>query len=410
VHQTLPTLITAVLYVDTMRFTTKVLPSRTANLFVLTLNNPKALHALSLDMMHFFQDILKECYADDSVGALLVKSNTTGMKTKAFCAGGDVKRVYRSCLEEQDSNALGQGKPGLDSAEFFRQEYIVNHMMATATKPQISLWDGIVMGGGVGISVHGKYRIATENTILAMPETNIGLFPDVGSMFWMPKMLPHSVATYMALTGHRLEAADLLYTGIATHYIPSARLDDLESALSTASKSFKPTERAEDFAAPVLMSFHEQPPMDPHDSYLAQERPAIDKVFGILSDRSKGVEDVVESLENSNSDFGRKTAGILNKMSPTSLKVTLEGLRRGKDMSRIGDDLCMEFRMSQACMRIGSDFHDGIRAALVDKDRNPQWQPATLAEVTEQIVESYFLPIEYEWEIPVTKTKISSNL
>lgn len=404
-----------------MRFTTKLLPSRSGNLGVLLLNNPKPLHALTLDMMHCFQDILKQWYQDDSMAAILVKANGADTKVPVFCAGGDVKQVYLSGMNvnttatdgDDDGSKLsittithGQGVPGLDTAEFFRQEYYVNHMLATGNKPQISFWDGIVMGGGVGISIHGKYRVATENTVFAMPETAIGLFPDVGSMYWMPRLLMNnqkqqwSIATYLALTGRRLKAPDLIQTGLATHYVPSAKLGDLEAGLVLASQK----RETEDVAAPVLLSFHEHPPGEP-----TLDRAAIERAFG--GDNTT-VEAIVETLQGmQDTDFGRTTLETLMKMSPTSLKVTLEGLRRGAVCQSITQDLTMEYRMSQASMRPGSDFYEGIRAVLIDKDNNPKWSPALLKDVTDDAVASYFAPIEHEWAIPselrIKQTKTS---
>jgi enoyl-CoA hydratase/carnithine racemase len=376
-----------------IRFTTKLMPSRSGNLGVLRLNNPKPLHALTLGMCHCLQDVLPSWYADETLAAVLVKSSSES-KVPAFCSGGDVKSVYMSGIN--DDGKHGQGVPELETADFFRQEYMVNHLLATAPKPQISLWDGIVMGGGVGLSIHGKYRVATENTVFAMPETGIGLFPDVGSMYWMPKLLSEGVAVYLALTGKRLKAPDLLYTGMATHYIPSKRLEDLERALVLSAG--KKDNRS--FVPPVLMSFHEMPPDDPRQSMLAKQHKVIDNVFGVLSDPQSRVEDIVDSLEKLDTDFGRETLATLDKMSPTSLKITLEGLRRGSTMQTVGEDLRMEYRMAQACMRPGSDFYEGIRAVLVDKDNAPVWNPASLQDVTDEMVESYFAPIEHEWEIP----------
>jgi len=219
-------------------------------------------------------------------------------------------------------------------------------------------------------------------------------------------MLPQGVAVYLALTGNRIRAPDLLYTGLATHYIPSQRLEDLEHALVLASNTLKPTDKTENVVAPVLMSFHEMPPDDPRESMLFQQRQVIEDVFGILADAKLGVQDIVDSLEKVDTDFARETLGMLEKASPTSLKVTLEGLRRGAAMPTIGNDLQMEFRVAQSFMRPKADFYEGIRARLVDKDNAPVWNPSTLAEVTDDMVESHFAPIEHEWEIP-TITRIS---
>jgi len=380
-----------------MRFTTKILPSVSGNLGIIELNNPKALHALTLDMVHAMQDVYSEWHKASSIKAILLKgSKDTSRHT--FCAGGDVKQVYASIVGQQEHQHLhGHGITGLYSSEMFRQEYIVNHAIATSTTPQISLWDGVVMGGGVGISIHGKYRVATQHTTLAMPETAIGIFPDVGSMYWMPRMLKGGLSAYVALTGARLGPSDLLYTGLATHYVASERLEDLQVALVEATKHLKETEMTKDVVAPVLMSFHEMPPMNPRESFVAKHKQVINDVFA----GSDSIELIVAKLNDLDSEFGRKTLKTMNAMSPTSLKVTLEGLKRGAQMNNIGEDLQMEFRMMQRFMLTGSDAIEGIRAVLVDKDQAPNWNPATLADVTDDMVQSYFEPLgENDWVIP----------
>ena len=393
------------------------------------LNNPKPFHALSLDMLHALQDTLVWWKQDRGMKAILLKSNKESKKP-AFCAGGDVKSIYQSLLSDPAGTVHGQAVPGLESSEFFRQEYIVDHALATQAcggKPQITFWDGIVMGGGVGISIHSKYRIATEHTVFAMPETAIGLFPDVGSCYWMPRLLSDGVAVYLALTGQRLKARDLLYCGIATHYVPSARLDDLEQALITATESLKSTSTMEDPLDAVLKSFvHDaenkrdsdaeiqkvaigktfgaepasSASLVKQESLLEQHEAIIEQVFGpAIKNPNHTIEVICDSLAALDDDFGRSTLTALGKMSPTSLKVTLEGLRRGAQQPTLEADLAMEYRMTQHFMRPGSDFREGIRAALVDKDNNPKWNPSTLAEVTDEIVDSYFAPIEHEWEL-----------
>lgn len=398
-----------IIIISIMRFTTKLLPSRSGNLGVILLNNPKPFHALSLDMMHAFQDVIKAWYADNSMAAILVKSSKD-TKKPAFCAGGDIKGIYDNLVtSKNDKDVHGQGVPGIPSSEFFRQEYLVDYALATAPShiPQVSIWDGIVMGGGVGISIHGKYRVATENTLFAMPETGIGLFPDVGSMYWMPRMLSDGMAVYLALTGRRLTAPDLLYCGLATHYVPSTQLDELEAALITASQKLQPTATSENSIAPVLLSFHSMPSTDPQNSDLAKQKAIIEKVFGpALQNKNHGVEAICDDLAklgDDDDDFGTKTLSTLEKMSPTSLKVTLEGLRRGAQQPTLGDDLVMEFRMAQHCMS-GPDFREGVRAALVDKDGKPQWNPASLTDVTDDMVNAFFEPIQHEWEIPTSSS------
>jgi len=375
-----------------MRFTPQLLPSRSGNLGIIRLNNAKALNALTINMIECMQDVLEQYHQDPSLKALLVTAAEA--KRPAFCAGGDVKSIYE--------DTVTGGEKANAKSEFFKQEYKVDYAIATWDKPQISLWDGLVMGGGAGISIHGKYRVSTENTTFAMPETAIGFFPDVGSLWWMPRMLLPPMARYIALTGARLKAPDLLYSGLATHYVPSSRLSELEKALVDVTLK----EGEGDVVASVLMSFHEDPPTKPQDSFLAQHKRSITAAF----ENATTVEEIIVGLENLDSDFGKETLDTLAKMSPTSLKVTLEGLKRGGYTTSIGEDLQMEYRISQAFMREGSDFYRGIRAALVDKDGNPGWSPAKLEDVTAEEVESYFAPLGEgkEWEIPSTKK--TSNL
>mmetsp|Transcript_12550 Transcript_12550/g.26560 ORF Transcript_12550/g.26560 Transcript_12550/m.26560 type:complete len:378 (+) Transcript_12550:74-1207(+) len=367
-----------------MRFTTKLLPSRTNNLGVLLLNNPKPLHALTRDMVDCMGDVLGEWKNDPTLKVILIKSSSKGLKRPAFCAGGDVKSVYMQGLDVQNQPGKEAEKP----EDFFRYEYKVNHEIATCidTIPIVSLWDGIVMGGGVGISIHGKYRVATERTVFAMPECRIGLFPDVGSMWWMTRLLKQrSVANYLALTGEQMEPADLLYTGLATHYIPSNRLEDLEYALAEASNK---NER--DVVASILMSFHESIPID--NCHLAVNRDIIKSTFG-----AESVEELFVNLDEADTEFTKSALDTLKQMSPTSMKVTMEGLNRGAKCRTIGDDLIMEYRMARAFVQPGSDFYEGIRSVLVDKDHSPKWKPATLEEVTDNMVQKFFSPIEKEW-------------
>ena len=260
------------------------------------------------------------------------------------------------------------------------------------------------MGGGVGISIYGQYRVATEHALFAMPETGIGLFPDVGSLYWMPRLLAQhpGLAVYLALTGARLKAPDLVYCGLATHYVPSAQLPALEAALVKATtQQSSSLASAESIVEPVLSAFHEKPPVEPQASSLAQNQQAIAAVFGpALDDKQYGVENICAALQQRNDDFGRTTLETLATLSPTSLKVTLEGLRRGAAVATLGEDLVMEYRLAQHCMLPGSDFREGVRATLVDKDGKPQWNPSTLEAVTDEMVQAFFAPIAHEWEIP----------
>lgn len=293
-----------------MRFTTKLLPSLSGNIGILQLNHPKALNALAMEMIDCFTDTLDQWYYPKSqVRCIIVKAaEDEERKTKIFCAGGDVKAMYTSRMETQkdDNHRHGYGHEGLATADFFRKEYNINYRLATSKRiPQISLWNGVVMGGGAGISVHGKYRVATEHALFAMPETGLGLFPDVGSFYWMPRILKGGLPAYVALTGYRLSPEELVYTGLATHYVPSNQLADLERSLVDAS-TMKDTALTDPFAA-VLMRYHEKPPTDPRESVLAKRRPEIDQVFDIRGDNSSvTMEGICQKLEQLNKTKRRK--------------------------------------------------------------------------------------------------------
>ncbi|KAL9187910.1 hypothetical protein ACHAXT_006288 [Thalassiosira profunda] len=370
-------------------FTTQLLPSVSSRLGILQLNNPASLNALTLEMIRSMTPTLQAWHTAGVRCTLMVGTpyEKDGKRKPAFCAGGDVKAVYLAGVSGDD-RAL--------TADFFAEEYRLNRLIATQPPhmPQVSVWDGVVMGGGVGLSVHGKYRVATENTLFAMPECKIGLFPDVGGSWWIPRLKLYNqrqekgmvggVGNYLALTGARLKGDDLIYAGIATHYVQSNQLEEMQRALVEATKG---EDTLGDCAASVLMSYHDHS-IDLDASFLSKNREDIDEAF----DGKDSMEEIFASLESmgEDSEFGQSTLNTLQHMSPTSMKVTLEGLKRGAQARTIGEALQMEYRIVQGCMRDGGDFYEGIRAALVDKDGNPQWSPSSLSEVTEEIVESYF--------------------
>ena len=394
--------------------TTKLLPSRSSNLGIFELNNPSTLNSLDLDMVRSINHVLPQWQSDATLRATLMIGRH-GTKRPCFCAGGDVKSVYMSgkglsgnAVDEEaaQSHQHGYGHRGLLTADFFREEYQMNHTLATQdhdNMPQVSIWDGVVMGGGVGLSLHGKYRVCTENTLFAKPETAIGLFPDVGGMWWLSRM-KGGLGNYIALTGQRLKADDLLYAGLATHHVPADKLEELKSALVAATDTGDDW-KGGDCIASTLMAFHDESNINKNDSFLAKNRAEIDQAF---DGKEKKVEDILSTLEtmaNSGSTFATKTIETLFKMSPTSLKVTQEGIRRGSELASIGEVLKMEYRMSQAFMRDGSDFYEGIRAVLVDKDQNPKWNPTSLDEVTDDVVSSHFESLgEHELELLPVKT------
>ncbi|MDF3075503.1 MAG: enoyl-CoA hydratase [Alphaproteobacteria bacterium] len=325
------------------------------------LNRPKALNALTLPMVRLIGPQMDKWAGDMAVKAVVI----SGAGDRAFCAGGDVAEIYRRKM-------VGDISLGRD---FFREEYIVNRAIFRFPKPWIALLDGITMGGGVGLSVHGRFRIVTEKFLFAMPETGIGLFPDVGGGHFLPR-LPGQLGMYLALTGQRLKAADGLYCGVATHFVSSDRILALQQALETMSGEGDGAVEA------VLEKFT----ADAGAATLPPHRTMIDHHFG-----RDTVDSIVSSLAKDSSEWAQKTAGALARLSPTSMKITFKQIRDGGSMS-FEDIMTMEYRMSQGCMN-GHDFYEGVRAVLIDKDNAPKWQPATLAEVGEDIVARHFAPV-----------------
>ena len=330
----------------------------------ITLNRPKALNALTLDMIRAIMPQLQDWRDDPTIKAVVI----VGAGDRAFCAGGDVRAVYEA----------GRNGGSL-TAEFFRDEYRLNRMIHVFPKPYVALIDGITMGGGVGLSVHGSHRVATEKTMLAMPETGIGLFPDVGGTYFLPR-LPGELGLFLALSGWRLGAADALYCGLATDFVKSEDIPDLLEAFATASWA------GDSDAERVVDEIIEGMQSDSETASLASRRDLIDRCFAKPS-----VEAILDALDAEPDDWAAKVAGIIRRQSPTSLKVTFAQVRKGGAMP-FDRAMVEEYRMSQAFMA-GPDFYEGIRAVLIDKDQQPKWQPGDLASVTPEIVEGHFLSL-----------------
>lgn len=340
----------------------EILLEQEGSLGVITLNRPKALNALTLGMYRVFDPQLVRWGEDPGIEALLVR----GAGDRAFCAGGDVRAIYDA----------REAKGSVDyKADFFREEYCLIQRVHRFPKPYIALVDGIAMGGGCGVSINGSHRIATERTIFAMPEVHIGLFPDVAASRFL-NLCPGRAGLYLALTGTRVRAADALYCGFATHYVPQARVGELTGALAMLDWR---RERARDQVDAVLARFA----ADPGPAQLPQLQPAIERCFGAAS-----VEAIVAALERESSDWARDALAAMARASPLSLKITFRQLQLGRGMT-VEQALALEYRMTQHVMA-GHDFFEGIRAALVDRDQRPRWQHAGLAEVTAAEVESYF--------------------
>ncbi|XP_077393683.1 3-hydroxyisobutyryl-CoA hydrolase, mitochondrial [Festucalex cinctus] len=340
----------------------EVLLEKVGRAGVITMNRPKVLNALNLTMIRSIYPQLKKWEGDSDTDLVIIK----GAGGKAFCAGGDVRAI---------TAAAKVGDPL--SQVFFREEYILNNAIGTCRKPFVAFIDGITMGGGVGLSVHGRFRVATERTMFAMPETALGLFPDVGGGYFLPR-LRGKLGLFLALTGFRLRGRDVHAAGIATHFVHSNKMSDLENELLSLSSP-----SAENISK-VLDSFHKESGLDCDQPFVLDKHMSdIDRLFN-----SSSMEGVMHNLKADGSQFAKKQMETLSKMSPTSLKLTFRQLQLGATLS-LQDVLVMEYRLSQACMR-GIDFHEGVRAVLVDKDQNPKWKPATLEEVTDGSVEECF--------------------
>lgn len=326
-----------------------------ANKAVITLNRPKALNAINLDMVRQITSALTKWQGNKDL--VIIK----GVGDKSFCAGGDVR-------------AIVDNGPVESSRNFFREEYRLNDLIGSYKPDYIAIIDGITMGGGVGLSVHGKYRVATERTMFAMPETAIGLFPDVGGGYFLPR-LQGQLGLYLGLTGFRLKGEDVVKAGVATHYVPSEKLDDLEKEL------FKSKNSSE--VESVLNKFHVK---SPTEFVLAKSINQINLCFSAAT-----VEGIIANLEKDGSEWAIATLKTLAKMSPTSLKVTKKQLEIGAN-SDLRQCLKMEFRMAVHSV-IDSDFKEGVRAMLVDRDQNPKWNPAKLSDVTDCQVNRFFGPL-----------------
>lgn len=339
---------------------------------VIVLNRPKVLNALNISMVQKIYPILKEW--ETSKKLVIIE----GAGEKAFCAGGDIKSLVLA-LNEPKGETLG--------AEFFRKEYTLNYLIGTYNKPYIALINGITMGGGVGLSVHGKYRIATEKTLFAMPETAIGLFPDVGGSYFLPR-LKGKLGLYLGLTGHRLKGIDVLLAGIATHFVPSEKLADLKRDLLALQNT--------DTVEEILNKY--QPKLN-HEFSLAPHMSQIENCFSAPS-----VEEIIKRLKKDNSEWAQKNAEILLKMSPSSLKVSKKAIDEGNEKS-LAECLEIEYRLAYTSLSRDSDFYEGVRALLLDKDQKPVWKPSSLADVTDEYINKRFaiLPAEKELKLRASK-------
>lgn len=341
---------------------------------LVTLNRPRALNALTHDMVRRLSRALALWKDDPSIGAVLVRA----VPGRAFCAGGDIRAIVETVRRD-----------GVDeAARFFFDEYRMNWRIRHFPKPYVALVDGITMGGGVGISVHGSHRIVTENTVFAMPETGIGFFPDVGGTWFLPR-LPDRLGFHLGLTGERLRAAECVALGLAGHFVRAERLGDLVDRLCAL-----PASRFPDAVDDVLAGFA----VDPGSESLAELRPVVASVYEAAS-----FADLVGRLEAEPSGFGARTLAVFAEKSPLSLRVTFEQLRHG---ARLAFEDCMrlEYRIVHRFLACG-EFAEGVRALVIDKDRRPRWKYGDWREVPAEEVEEFLAPLAkgdlaFDWEGP----------
>ena len=335
------------------------------------LNRPQAIHALTQAMCSAMIERLVLWAADPAITAVMIDhaSSRDGdpKSSRGFCAGGDIRMAAESGTVD-----------GVAASAFFAEEYRLNHLLFTYAKPVIAFMDGIVMGGGVGISQPARYRIATERTLYAMPETGIGLFPDVGGGWYLSR-LPGRTGEFLALTGARLDGAECLALGIVTHYVPSERLDALKHAILADPSAIEG----------LLPAAAETPP----PARISGNRARIDRLFA--SDR---YEDILAALAAEGSKWALKERATLATKSPTSCKVSLRLFAQGRTHSDFADEMRVEYRVAtRICRR--HDFIEGVRALIIDKDNTPRWDPATPESVTDELLDAIFAPLpeDEEW-------------
>lgn len=324
------------------------------SLGLITLNRPKALNALTLSMVRKIHPKLKEWENDSSIKYVLIKAQGE----KAFCAGGDIRALHDWGKNNEDE-AIG----------FYREEYTLNQYIKRYPKPYISLVNGIVMGGGVGLSVHGSHRIAGENYSFAMPETGIGLFPDVGGSFFLSR-LKYEAGTYLALTGSRIKAADAIFLKTATNFVKSENFSSIINDLSKGERD----------PGDIINNYSSSPDEESEFEMISD--------FSLKNFKGNTIEEIIDNLKNNNSDLARKILSIIGTKSPTSLKVALRSLQLGRKNS-FEDCMKMEFRMVNKVMN-DHDFYEGVRALIIDKDNKPSWSPKSIEDVDDGFVDEFF--------------------
>jgi enoyl-CoA hydratase len=325
-----------------------------------TLNRPKAINSLNQSMIDGLRAVLTAWEQDAAIDAVVL----SGAGERGLCAGGDVVAIYHSALAE-----------GVEARRFWRDEYLMNAQIGRFPKTYVALMDGIVMGGGVGVGAHANTRVVTDTSKVALPEVGIGFIPDVGGAYLLSRA-PGSLGLHAALTGAPFSGADAIALGFADHFVPHDKLDTLRQAI------------AADGVERAIAAHAEEPP----PSSLVAQRDWIDDCYA-----GDTVIDIVAALRGHHAGPANDTANLIATRSPIALSVTLAAVRRATKLDTLEDVLAQDYRVSSASLR-SHDLVEGIRAQLVDKDRNPKWSPASLAEVTAEEVDAYFAPVDDELE------------
>jgi enoyl-CoA hydratase len=327
------------------------------------LNRSTALHALNLPMCEAMTAALLDWQDDDAVQAVLIDH----AEGRGFCAGGDIRMLAES-----------GAKDGVEARAFFHTEYRLNHLLFEYPKPTVAFMDGITMGGGVGLALPCDYRVATENTRFAMPETGIGLFPDVGGGWYLSR-LPGRTGVFLALTGARIDGAECLALGLATHYLSSDRLDEANARIAAHP----------DRIAAILTDLSVEPP----PARITNNRTSIDRLFA--SDR---LEDILDALAQHGSDWAAKELATLESKSPQTMKVALRQLTDGANMPDFATEMKQEYAIGARVVMM-HDFLEGVRAVIIDKDNRPHWHPPTAIQVNDELLDHIFapLPADQEW-------------
>ena len=332
------------------------------NVGFLTLNRPKAINSLTHAMVNTMHEVLAEWEQDDDVRAVVL----AGAGERGLCAGGDLVALYRSATAD-----------GAEAREFYYDEYLLDAQIARYPKPYIAMMDGIVMGGGVGVSAHANTRVVTDTSKLAMPEVGIGFVPDVGGTYLLSRA-PGKLGLHSALTGEPFSGADAIAMGFADHYVPHAALESFTRAIIESG--------ADDGVGAALDSYAVAPPF----SERVSQRTWIDECYA-----GDTVEDIVAALRGHDAGPANDAANLIATRSPTALSVALEAVRRAGKLETLEDVLRQEYRVSCATLRT-HDYVEGHRALVIDKDRNPKWSPSSLAQVSSADVDAFFAPVDNE--------------